>query len=104
MTILVLQGQALTRDIADKIAAQIAGKLNYNAIYTTITCQSVSDIDLKSLKSSYDLDINLLPDDFDPATVKLLVTDMDSTLINIECVDEIADFINVLFYCIEFSI
>jgi len=95
MTTLVLQGQALTRDIADKIAAQIAGKLNYNSVYTTITCQSVSDADLKSLKSSYDFDINLLPDDFEPVTAKLLVTDMDSTLINIECVDEIADFINV---------
>ncbi len=95
MTTLVLQGQALSRDIADKIAAQIAGKLNYNPVYTTITCQSVSGTDLNALKSSYDLDINLLPDDFEPVTVKLLVTDMDSTLINIECVDEIADFINV---------
>ena len=30
---------------------------------------------------------------FDPGQVRLLVTDMDSTLINIECIDEIADFI-----------
>jgi phosphoserine phosphatase len=95
MTTLVLQGQALTRDIADKIAAQIAGKLNYNSVYTTIICTSVSDTDVTTLKSLYDLDINVLPDVFEPATVKLLVTDMDSTLINIECVDEIADFINV---------
>jgi len=95
MTTLVLQGQALTRDIADKIAAQITGKLNYNSVYTTIICTSVSDTDVTTLKSLYNLDINVLPDVFEPATVKLLVTDMDSTLINIECVDEIADFINV---------
>ncbi|MDB2705453.1 phosphoserine phosphatase SerB [Pseudomonadota bacterium] len=95
MTTLVLQGQALTSDIAAKIAAQVTGKLNYNSVYTTIICNSLSNTDLDALKSVYDLDINLLPDDFEPATVKLLVTDMDSTLINIECIDEIADFINV---------
>ena len=95
MTTLVLQGPALTRIIADEIAAQTAGTLNYNSDYTTISCQSISDTDLKTLQSSYDFDINLLPDDFEPISAKLLVTDMDSTLINIECVDEIADFINV---------
>ena len=35
-------------------------------------------------------DVNVLPKGFDPAAVKLVVSDMDSTLINIECVDEIA--------------
>ena len=40
-------------------------------------------------------DVNVLPDGFDPAAVKLVVSDMDSTLINIECVDEIADFAGV---------
>jgi len=40
-------------------------------------------------------DVNVLPVDFDPAAVRLVVSDMDSTLINIECVDEIADFAGV---------
>ena len=32
---------------------------------------------------------------FDPGQVRLLITDMDSTFINIECVDEIADFMGI---------
>jgi len=50
---------------------------------------------IDALRDSCQLDINTLPDDFDATKVGLLITDMDSTLINIECVDEIADFINV---------
>jgi len=95
MTTLVLQGTALTRDAADKIAAQVSGKLSYNELFATIACQLVADLELNSLKASYGFDINLLPDGFETGSAKLLVTDMDSTLINIECVDEIADFINV---------
>ena len=40
-------------------------------------------------------DVNVLPEGFDASAVKLIVSDMDSTLINIECVDEIADFAGV---------
>ncbi|WP_028486154.1 phosphoserine phosphatase SerB [Thiomicrorhabdus chilensis] len=50
---------------------------------------------LTELSQTLQLDINLIPENFDAASVRLLISDMDSTLINIECVDEIADFINV---------
>ncbi|HEC17936.1 MAG TPA: phosphoserine phosphatase SerB [Gammaproteobacteria bacterium] len=50
---------------------------------------------LDALRETCQLDINTLPADFEPQTVRLLITDMDSTLINIECVDEIADFVGV---------
>jgi phosphoserine phosphatase len=50
---------------------------------------------LEALREEAALDINILPPGFDPAVVRLLITDMDSTLINIECVDEIADFVGV---------
>lgn len=95
MTTLVLQGAALTRDVAESIAVQTEGKLNYGSLFSLIDCPLISDADLTTLASSYDFDINQLPTDFEPTATKLLVTDMDSTLINIECVDEIADFINV---------
>jgi len=95
MTTLVLQGSALTRDVAEKITAQIEGQLNYGSLFALIDCPLLSAADLATLKSSYNFDINQLPADFEPTSAKLLVTDMDSTLINIECVDEIADFINV---------
>ncbi|MDG6773468.1 phosphoserine phosphatase SerB [Thiomicrorhabdus sp. ZW0627] len=50
---------------------------------------------LNELSQTLELDINVLPDNFDSKKVKLVISDMDSTLISIECVDEIADFINV---------
>ena len=50
---------------------------------------------LNELRTELMLDINQLPENFDGHSVQLLITDMDSTLINIECVDEIADFVGV---------
>lgn len=40
-------------------------------------------------------DMNLLPDGFDGSQVKLIVSDMDSTLINIECIDEIGAHLGI---------
>lgn len=40
-------------------------------------------------------DINTLPPGFAPDQVRLVISDMDSTLINIECIDEIADFLDL---------
>ncbi len=37
-------------------------------------------------------DLAILPAGFDPSALKVLAMDMDSTLISIECIDEIADF------------
>ena len=92
---LVLQGSALTADAANEITDSVQGELqNYNG-FSTIKLPNMSAAQLGSLRTDYNFDINVLPDDFNPMATKLLVTDMDSTLINIECVDEIADFINV---------
>ncbi|MEW5754761.1 MAG: phosphoserine phosphatase SerB [Pseudomonadota bacterium] len=49
----------------------------------------------RQLSEAIGHDINTLPEGFDPRAVRLLVSDMDSTLINIECIDEIADFLNI---------
>ncbi len=57
--------------------------------------QPVSRELLDPLREQLSLDINVLPEAFVAGDVRLLLTDMDSTLINIECVDEIADFIGV---------
>ena len=51
--------------------------------------------DLEQLRQRCDFDINPVPSGFEPEEVRLLISDMDSTLINIECVDEIADFANL---------
>ncbi len=50
---------------------------------------------LAALRKKLDVDINQLPESFDPNTVGLVISDMDSTFIAIECIDEIADFANI---------
>ncbi|NQY27677.1 MAG: phosphoserine phosphatase SerB [Piscirickettsiaceae bacterium] len=93
---LVLQGSELNATDAQNIANQFDGQLESKTRYSSITLhQSLSDEQLQILRDTYTFDINVLPQNFDVSAIKLLVTDMDSTLINIECVDEIADFINV---------
>lgn len=40
-------------------------------------------------------DLNILPDGFEGNQVKLIISDMDSTLINIECIDEIGEYLGI---------
>lgn len=47
---------------------------------------------LRKIAASYDTDLAFLSSGFKPNEIKVLAMDMDSTLINIECIDEIADF------------
>jgi len=50
---------------------------------------------LITLRQRLTVDINTLPETFQANDVALFITDMDSTLISIECVDEIADFLGI---------
>lgn len=50
---------------------------------------------MKNLAEEIQVDINLLPEGFNGKEIKLVISDMDSTLISIECVDEIADYVNL---------
>jgi len=65
-----------------------------NHFRITLAQQPTSEA-LRSLAEEINVDINLLPDGFDGAEVKLIISDMDSTLIGIECVDEIADYVDL---------
>lgn len=47
---------------------------------------------LRQYCSERSCDLAILPAGFDSTALKVLAMDMDSTLINIECIDEIADF------------
>lgn len=47
---------------------------------------------LMALREELPFDLNPLPEGFNGAEVRLFISDMDSTLITIECIDEIADF------------
>jgi phosphoserine phosphatase len=47
---------------------------------------------MRDIAGKHDTDLAFLSAGFRPDEVKVLAMDMDSTLINIECIDEIADF------------
>ena len=95
MTQLILQGVTQTRKHAEQIAHDLGGRLTWRQKFAGLeTTADVRDR-IDSLRQQYDFDINCLPEEFDASEVRLLITDMDSTLINIECIDEIADFMNL---------
>lgn len=80
-----------------EIATQIAStySCDIKRYDSHIRFHTDQQIDLDELRQAYQIDFNYLPDSFDFQSVALFVSDMDSTLINIECVDEIADFANI---------
>ncbi len=49
-------------------------------------------IAMREIAAHYQTDLAFLSAGFKPQDIKILAMDMDSTLINIECIDEIADF------------
>ena len=79
--------------LAKQINYKITGKLIYKNTHYCIINNST--INLSPLRNEFQVDINYLPDNFNFKQFKFFVSDMDSTLINIECIDEIADFANL---------
>ena len=47
---------------------------------------------MRDIAGKHDCDLAFIPSTFNPKNIRILAMDMDSTLINIECIDEIADF------------
>ncbi|WP_130537929.1 phosphoserine phosphatase SerB [Thiomicrorhabdus indica] len=74
---------------------QSVGELKACNNHFRIECNHIDNEKLFELRHESELDLNLLPDGFDGKDVKLLISDMDSTLIAIECIDEIADYMNI---------
>lgn len=85
---LIIHSNKLT--IANNIKELVGGKLIN--LQTHFAIFNAKLINLEKLRNKLSIDLNYLPTNFNPQNIKLLVTDMDSTLINIECIDEIADF------------
>ena len=88
------------KDQALKIGASlhtIGGQLG-NGSYYSERLESSAHLDtnqreqLRSIAASFNADLCFLSPDLLPKDIRVLAMDMDSTLINIECIDEIADF------------
>jgi len=82
---------------SSKLAAATLEQLTSDFdVAPTVTDNSIrfevsKKVDIAALRAIMPHDVNILPENFDPDAVKLVISDMDSTLINIECIDEIAD-------------
>jgi len=96
---LVLQGAALGSQTIESLTDELKAAVQYIApdhshARLRLSAALASD-ELKRLRQLHPFDINELPPGFDPKQMRLLLMDMDSTLISIECIDEIADFLNI---------
>ncbi len=91
----IIHSRSLTAQQTQHITQALGAKPNAHSQHFRVQHDTVSPETLDALRETCQMDINTLPENFDATGIKLLITDMDSTLINIECVDEIADFINV---------
>lgn len=93
MTQIIVQGPQLTRELATEVAEKLQGECHWHVRYARI--ENTLHADLTMLRRQYQVDINMLPEQFNAEDCRLIVMDMDSTLITIECIDEIADFMNL---------
>lgn len=92
----IIHSSQLNNDSQAAIVAAIPGNLTRCTNYYLLDHeQEPGSIKVNELRESLSVDINTIPDTFNPGETALLITDMDSTLISIECVDEIADFLNI---------
>jgi phosphoserine phosphatase len=82
---------SLNENLANQIFGLGQWVKNRKHIVSTID----KDLNLMSLRQTHKVDINKVPQDFSFEKASLFISDMDSTLINIECIDEIADFANL---------
>jgi phosphoserine phosphatase len=93
MFITLLHTPVLDAAARQRIGAALSGEIESCGGFFRVRHRAPLDTAaLSALRSDLPFDINMLPAGFDPSRVRLLVTDMDSTLITIECIDEIADF------------
>ena len=81
-----------TRAVLDAIGGVLVERPGYCLIRHST---APDPLVLERLRRGLSADINPLPSGYRGRDVRLLVTDMDSTLIAIECIDELADMCNL---------
>ena len=95
MATILIHSNTLNSEKIQAITSAFAEPVKLNNHFRVEVAEQPSIEALQDLASTIQADINLLPENFKADEIKLVISDMDSTLISIECVDEIADFINV---------
>ena len=96
MSTLIIHDLSSNAGKAHKINAIVGGHITRHSAFQRIAVNSaMTNEQVANWRREFDCDLNVIPVNFDPSRVRLVVSDMDSTLINIECIDEIADFAGV---------
>jgi phosphoserine phosphatase len=86
MKTLIMHSQDLV--MAEELSLILEGELEQRTSHFRI--HTHNNISINQLRLTHKIDLNLLNKEFNFSKVRLLVSDMDSTLINIETIDEIA--------------
>ncbi|WP_127470363.1 phosphoserine phosphatase SerB [Thiomicrorhabdus aquaedulcis] len=95
MATLIIHSNVLNREQTILIETTFGSPTKVAQHYRVILPFTPEKTQLANLAQQLQIDVNLLPEGFNANGIKLVISDMDSTLISIECIDEIADFINV---------
>ncbi len=95
MQTIIIHTNLLNFEQVNQLTHTLGKPEKYATHYRIQVTQCPDRAQLQALRDQMRLDINCLPETFDPSQVQLLISDMDSTLIAIECVDEIADMVGI---------
>ena len=89
-----LKDQAITFGVTlHTVGGQISNGTYYSERWeSNQQLETTQRENLRAIAARLNSDLCFLDADLQPTDIKVLVMDMDSTLINIECIDEIADF------------
>jgi phosphoserine phosphatase len=95
---LVIQGRAITLANLQHIHSMLSVNTQFNQIGEHayyLPLKTKEAIGIKQFCDEHKIDFALVPDEQRLSHFGLCVMDMDSTLITIECIDEIADMMNI---------
>jgi phosphoserine phosphatase len=93
MSTLIIHSPVLTD--SQRQTLQQIGALSAHTQHFRIASVSLNKHEVRALSEQLHLDLNLLPSHLNSSNFKLVISDMDSTLIAIECIDEIADMMHI---------
>ena len=75
-------------ETAKKVALNVNGELEARKSHYRV--HTKSNFEIENLRSHHSVDLNIFDQRFNYNNIKLMVSDMDSTLISIETIDEVA--------------
>jgi phosphoserine phosphatase len=79
---------SLETSSAKKLALDLSGEVELRKNHYRI--HTKKDFDIENYRLSSDIDLNIFDSNFDYQNIGLMVSDMDSTLITVETIDEVA--------------